>query len=127
MPWTITNFPATNTAATATQAAPTNGLTTGQTLRLRALMVTLSAGATQSAVVRFVVRDGASGVGTVLMDGSLSVGANFGQSERLTGIDLRATAGNALTVEFTAGGGATTQETVWAQGDIVEVGYPAFQ
>lgn len=121
-PWVINNYPATNTAATASQLAPTGGSATCVTLRMRALMVTLSAGASPSSIAEFVVRDGASGVGTILMSGSLSVIANLGQSEFLLGIDLRATPGNALTIEFTGGGGANTQESVWAEGDIIPVG-----
>jgi hypothetical protein len=69
------------------------------------------------------VRDGASGVGTILFRSILNLpGSGIGVLERI-GIDLRATVGNPLTVEFVVGTAGNFQ-SVNAQGDYVRPGTP---
>jgi len=123
-PWQITNRPAGAAQATASVAAPTNAATTGTQTRLRCISASLSG--TSAGAGELVVRDGASGSGTVIWSKDLNSAANGLASIDLCGLDLRATPGNALTVEFTAGGGASTQENVNAQGDFVQQGFTGF-
>jgi hypothetical protein len=73
-----------------------------------------------------VVRDGASGSGTILAQWDLSGAANGSSIIALTGMDLRSTPGNALTVEF-VNGLSGNREDVNAQGDFIPSGYPMFQ
>lgn len=116
-PWSISNRPAATVAASASQAAP------GQPMvnRLRALQATLVGTGAGSAQV--VVRDGAAGVGTIIWTGDLAVPANGSSVLAVSDLDLRASLGNALTVETASGGGASTQLAVNAQGDLVVNGY----
>lgn len=112
-PWSITNRPAANTAASATQAAPGSPYQN----RLRALQVSLSG--TGVGAAELVVRDGATGAGAILLSMDLNIAANGFAYAQLTDLDIRASQGNALTVETTGGGGANTQLDVNAQGDLV--------
>lgn len=124
-PWAISNFPSTATQATVSQAYPaTTG--TGLVTRLRALQFTVAAGATAQTPLEAVVRDGASGTGTIIASFALAAPANSACVIALSDLDLRASPNNALTVEFTGGGVTASQESVSAQGDLVPVGYPAF-
>ena len=88
--------------------------------RLRALQASLSG--TGAGAAELVVRDGASGAGTILASWDLNSPANGGDRVNLDDLDIRSSPGNALTVEFTAGGGANTQQDVNAQGDLVVPG-----
>lgn len=127
-PWTITNRGNAGAAASATQAAPasagTTTLTNRTVVRLRALQARLAGSA--AGTDQLVVRDGPSGAGPILLQVDLSVPANGGDGIALTGLDLRASPGNGLTVEF-VNGVNSDRETVNAQGDFVPQGYPMFQ
>lgn len=124
-PWTITNRGNAGAAASATQAAPASASATQrQVLRLRALQCRLSGSSAGTDLL--VVRDGPSGNGTIIWQQDLSVPANGSDSINLSGLDLRATPGNGLTVEF-VNGVNSDRETVNAQGDIVPQGYALFQ
>src|SRR5512146_2750681 len=101
-------------AATATQSAPTNGAAGGTTLRLRAIQAIIQAGGSNTSD-RLVVRDGATGVGAIIFSMDLNALANSNGLFQASNLDLRATAGNALTVEFVTGTG--NAEDVNAQGD----------
>ena len=118
--WQITNTPSVNTAATANVTAGTTG---GVAIRLCALQVSL--GGTAVGAAQAVVRDGATGAGTIIWSGQLACSANGSSIIALAGLDLRATSGT-LTIETTGAGGANTNLAVNAQGDIVPVGYPGF-
>ncbi len=124
--WQIVNFPAAAAQATASQPAP--GAGNGGVNRLRSLTITLSAGANAQTPIQVVVRDGASGAGTVIWSASLAVAVNSAAPPiTLSGLDLRSSvATNALTVEFTGTTAAATQQSVSASGDVVPIGYPAF-
>ena len=120
--WSITNRSSAGAAATASQAAPSSAGAVGQQTRLQALQCRLNGVA--AGTDQLVVRDGASGTGTILAQWDLSVGANTVSDQlSLTGLDLRASVGNALTVEF-VNGVASDREDVNAQGDYVPQGYP---
>lgn len=125
-PWTALNFPSTATAATVSVAAPTGASASNLCTRLRALQISVSCGATAQTPLQWVVRDGATGAGTIIATGTLAAPANDWAECNLTGLDLRTTPGNALTVEFTAAGVTASQEAVSAQGDYVPQGYPQF-
>lgn len=118
-PWRITNRPAAAAAASATQAAPNAPYVN----RLRAIQASLSG--TGIGADQLVVRDGATGVGTIIGQWDLATAANgTGEAISLSDLDIRSSPGNALTVEFVNGGGANTQEDVNAQGDLVVPGTP---
>ena len=93
-------------------------------MRLRAIQATLAGSA--AGTDQLVVRDGASGSGTILAQFDLSVPTNGFSSIQLAGLDLRSTPGNGITVEFAAGV-SSDRESVNAQGDIIPSGYPMFQ
>lgn len=107
-------------AATVTQTAVATG---GQAIRLRSLTFTLSG--TSAGAITCVVRDGATGTGTIIWQGSLNCAANGSASIALQDQDLRATSGS-LTVESTGSGGSNTTTSVNAGGDLVQIGYPAY-
>jgi hypothetical protein len=118
MTWQVTARSAAGAAAATSAATGPNS--TYQT-RLRALYCTLGGPAAGSGTV--VVRNGATGVGTIIYRSTLNLpSGGVGVLER-TGIDLRATAGNALTIEFLAGT-ASDFQSVNAQGDYVPLGTP---
>lgn len=119
--WRISNRPSSGTAASASRAAPTSGLAAGTQVRMRAIQVSLSG--SSAGTDQVVVRDGASGAGAIIWTADLSIPANGGQVYNEWQLDLRATPGNALTVEF-VNGVANDQESVNAQGDYVPSGWP---
>jgi hypothetical protein len=104
----------------ATIAVVTGPNTTYQT-RLRAMYCTLDGPSSGSGTV--VVRDGLTGVGTIIFQSTLNLpGSGIDILDR-TGIDLRATAGNVLTIEFLAGT-ASDFQSINAQGDYAPPGTP---
>jgi len=122
--WSQQNYPSTATQATCAQAAPV----AGDALQVRGRVFTFSVSGSSSAatgLLQCVVRDGATGTGTIIWSGSLQAPAN-GSSNLILKSDLRASVGNALTAEFTGAGATGTQEAVSMQGDIVPSGYPPF-
>lgn len=93
-------------------------------VRLRAIQCSLAGSA--AGTDQLVIRDGASGTGTILQTLDFAVAANGSQVEQLTGLDIRSTPGNGLTVEFVSGV-SSDRESVNAQGDYVPQGYPQFE
>ena len=87
--------------------------------RLRALYLVVSGGSAGAATA--VVRDGPANGGTIIFEADLSTAANSWDFLDYNGIDLRATAGRVLTVEFVAGTPGDFQE-VNAEGDYVAPG-----
>ena len=119
--WQITDRASSSAAASATQAAPASALSGGAVVRLRSLQAAISG--TGAGADELVVRDGASGVGAIIWSLDLAMPANDTQIVQITGLDLRASVGNGLTVEFVSGI-ASDQENVNAQGDFVPQGWP---
>lgn len=112
--WTVVSTPAANVQATATKAgvAGTRHVCTGISLGLKS-------GVAPAAVrVAAMLRDGASGVGAELWHGDLAIQAVAGAGDHIhiTGLNIVGTAGNAMTLEFGAAGGANTFETVTLSG-----------
>ncbi len=118
MQWQITNRG--GAGAVATVAAATGPDTTFQT-RLRAIYCTLAGTAAGTGTI--VVRDGATGVGTIIFEADLSTPSNNRDFLSFTEVDLRATAGNVMTIEFLSGT-ASDFQAVNAQGDYVAPGTP---
>lgn len=109
--WTLTNAPAAATAATATRAA-----VAGVRHILKSVQASLQAVAAQATPVTFVVRDGATGVGTILWQDKVLAPIGFNDSISVSGLNIAGTTGNAMTVEFTAAPAATNFVTVSATG-----------
>lgn len=124
-PWAITNRSAAGAPASASQAAPASAGPAanqqGLQVRLRALQCSIQSVA--AGTDQLVVRDGASGVGAIIWQTDIQVGIGQFAMVNLPDLDIRATPGNALTVEFVAGV-ASDREAVNAQGDFVPYGYP---
>jgi|SRR5215472_8316158 len=116
--FTVTNNPAANTMASATHAA-----VTGKGHICNTIHCTFNAGgvAPTAIQVSMVLRDGATGVGTVLWSSQMALPAVAGQASPVleqSGLAIQGTAGNAMTLEFTAAGGANTFETVALTGFV---------
>jgi hypothetical protein len=117
--WTAIHEPAANTQATISKAAAGAGVRNVCT----GLTVTLAATSTAPAAVQLAVRlrDGATAVGTVIWAAVISVPATAGVSAGITRTNLwiPGTANTALTLEFSAAGGANTIQTVSMEGTTV--------
>ena len=115
--WTVNSAPAANTQATASKAARAGArhVCTGIT-------ATLSAGSANSSQVTVNLRDGATGAGTVLWTGVLNASANTSAPPiELSGLQIMGSVNTAMTLEFSAAGGAATLEAVSLQGfDLFE-------
>lgn len=113
----VEHRPAANTQATISQAAA------GATKRnvCKAITVTFSNNASGAAAVgsTFVLRDGATGAGTVKWSGSIWLTATAGDSKNITiPVDIEGSDDTAMTLEATAAGGANTVQTVAMSGEI---------
>lgn len=115
--WSVVHAPAANTQATISKAAGAAGVRHVCT----GISATFVAGATAPVAVQVTVnvRDGATGAGTIIWTGVLSLPATAGSSAfpiHLSGLNLVGTAATAMTIEFSAAGGANTVEAVALQG-----------
>lgn len=106
--WSIQSDPAVNTQATITRAAGGGGIRHICT----SIHATLSAGATASGIVKVYLRDGATGAGAILWSGSLKVPVESTANISISGLSIVGSVNTAMTLEFSAAGGATTQENV---------------
>lgn len=115
--WSIQQQPAVATQATITKAAVANTrhVCTG-------LTVCLAAGATAQTPILVNLRDGATGVGTILWSGTLSAPANGCASIPIAGLNIPGSVNTAMTLEFAAAPGAAAQVTVSLQGHDVTGG-----
>jgi hypothetical protein len=113
--WAQAHEPAANTQGTTSKAADGAGrhACTGLTATF-----TATASAPTAVEVAVRLRDGASGAGTVLWAGKLSLPATAGASVGVTrsGLWIVGTANTAMTLEFSAAGGANTTEVVSLEG-----------
>lgn len=111
-----THEPAANTQGTITQATAGAGVRNVCT----GLTVTFAAGASAPAAVQVAarLRDGSSGAGTILWAVVLSLPATAGASTGVTRSNLwiKGTANTAMTLEFSAAGGANTIQAVALEG-----------
>jgi hypothetical protein len=114
--WSAIHAPAANTQATTTQGARQGfrHVATG-------MYAQLVAGAVAPAAVQLsvILRDGPSGTGTVLWQGVVALPATAGAaapSVQVPDLFIQGTPGNAMTLEFSATGGANTVESVTLTG-----------
>jgi hypothetical protein len=110
--WTLTHAPAADTQATATRAAGGAGVRHV----LKSIQASINAVAAITAPLTVVVRDGASGAGTILWQDRLTAPAGTDSRVSKEGLNIVGSANTAMTVEFTAAPGATNFETVSATG-----------
>lgn len=111
--WTVNNTPAVAAQATATKAAGGTGVRHVAT----GITATLASGSAASTIVSVNLRDGATGAGNILWTGVMT--APIGTSAppiELSGLQIMGSPNTAMTLEFSAGAGATTQESVSLQG-----------
>lgn len=110
--WTATHAPAVNTQATASKVAGGAGVRHVCT----GISINLAAGGTAPTATQLTVnlRDGATGVGTILATWTIAIPATAGAfaTVNLTGLKIPGTANTAMTLEFTAAGGANVYESV---------------
>lgn len=112
--WQQNNNPAANTQATTSQPAGGAGVHHVCTW----IAASLTAGSTAPTVpatpVNVRLRDGASGAGTVIWLCGLAIPATAGESDKilLSGLEIVGSANTAMTLEFSAAGGAGTFEIV---------------
>lgn len=105
--WSLVHEPAANTQATAVKAAH-------QDLTHRIRTISFSMGGTgASAQVSCHVLDGA----TVIWAATMITAANAADHITLSGLALKGTKGNSMTIEFSAAGGINTTQKVSATGD----------
>lgn len=113
--WSIKHRPAANTIATISKAAGAAGVKHVCT----GFMVTFaSLGAPTPEIIGIQIRDGATGAGTIIWEGSISLPAVAGESKwiGMTGLWLVGTAATAMTIETDAAGGANDYLSVSLQG-----------
>lgn len=117
--WELDEAPAANTQATETKAAGAAGVRHVAT----GIQCTLASNGTAPTAIELnvVLRDGAAGVGTIIWEISLSIPNTAGvvNGIALTGLWIVGTAATAMTLEFTAAGGAQTFEAVNIQGTSI--------
>lgn len=114
--WSIYHVPAVNTQATISKAA-----VTGKFHIADCILGVLAAGTAAPTAVNPVLqlRDGATGVGTVLWSATLGLPATAGLLSppvQLCGLNIAGTPATAMTLEFAAAGGANTFESVLLKG-----------
>lgn len=110
--WTLTSAPAVNTVATATRAAGAAGVRHV----LTSICADLNCVSAVTVPLVLVVRDGATGAGTILWQRRLTGTAGTTTKIEMTGLNIVGTAATAMTVEFTAAPALTDFETVSATG-----------
>lgn len=114
--WTEHHAPAANNAATISRAAVTTGV---HVLDCAVAKLAAGAAAPTAATVNLVVRDGATGAGTVKLQMPMSIPAvagDPGQTFSQCGLNIVGTVNTAMTIEFSAAGGANTIESVFMKG-----------
>lgn len=117
MPLLDPTFASTSNPAVNTQASATHAAVTGKSHVCNTIHCTLNGGSSGPTAVQLsvVLRDGASGSGTVLWASQMALAAVAGQASppvEVSGLAITGTPGNAMTLEFTAAGGANTFQTV---------------
>lgn len=111
--WSVVNFPAAATQATASRAAGGAGVRhvcTGFTFSCS------GAAAAATGLLQAVIRDGATGVGTIIWTASIQAPLADSKEITVSGLSLLGTANTAMTIEFVAAGAAGTQEAVTMYG-----------
>jgi hypothetical protein len=105
--WTSVHKPAAATQATITKAAQA-----GVAHVCDSITATIACDATAQTPIDIVLRDGASGSGTIIWAMTVSAPANDVGGVALTGLEIPGTPGNAMTLEFSAAGVALSKQAV---------------
>jgi hypothetical protein len=120
--WNVNNYPAVTTAASASKTAASS--TGPDVLRCRSLSVSVAGdGAVATGKIKAVLRDGATGVGTIIWSATLQAPATGSANIDIPDLDYRASIGNALTLETTSAPAGTGQAACSMAGDVVVNGY----
>lgn len=113
--WALTNLPIVNTQATITRAAGAAGVRHIAT----SITATFSSGTSSAGgAVVAVLRDGSTGAGTILWQSNMQFTAavDGGQTIVVPALNILGSPATAMTLEFTAAGGANTFESVSVTG-----------
>lgn len=113
--WSINHTPADNVQATITRAAVANARHVCRSISGNVIGLT---GAAETTVL-LNVRDGATGAGTILWSQRLLVIASGVTGFSLSGLNIVGSVNTAMTLEFSAAGGASTNESVALTGFTV--------
>src|SRR5271157_2830895 len=105
----ITHAPVAATQATITKAAGAPGVKNVATLVSFSLC---TVGTAQAAAVTVVLRDGATGAGTILWSMTISCGTTTAVCHSVSLPDIQGSAATAMTLEFSAAGVAASFESV---------------
>jgi len=118
--WAISHNPLTgNVKATVSKAASSGNIHVAKTA---VFTFNAAASAPTAVTVEAVIRDGATGAGTILFDGVMSLTAVAGETSSplvLPNLYLHGTSNTAMTIEFGAAGGANTLESVTLIGETI--------
>lgn len=107
----------TNTSAAAGTATISKAAITGFRHVAMCVSASIGVGAAAQGPVTFVVRDGATGAGTVIWTGTMSAAAaGTGMIAQQCGLNIVGSVSTAMTIEFTAAGAANTVESVSLSG-----------
>lgn len=105
--WTVNHVPSTATQATKTKAA-----VAAQRHVCSSITASISCGATAQTPILVYLRDGATGVGTILWAATLAAPANGASGISVTGLSIVGSVNTGMTLEFSAAGATATQQTV---------------
>jgi hypothetical protein len=110
--WAVTHVPATATQATITKAAG------GANVRhvCKVISATIACGATAQTPIQIYLRDGATGVGTILWAASVAAPADGVGGVMFDSLSIMGSANTAMTLEFSAAGVTASQEVVTLAG-----------
>lgn len=116
--WSVVHAPAVNTQATASKAAGAAGVRHVCTGFVAGLASDGTGMTVPASPVYVVVRDGATGAGTIIYETVIGVVTTAGAATSIVvgGLNLVGTAATAMTAEFTAAGGAHSFETISISG-----------
>jgi hypothetical protein len=116
--WTQVHTPAVNTQATTSKAAGAAGVRHVCNSISASLYSGSTAVTVPAAPVTVILRDGATGAGTILWQQGISVPTTAGGSQviNISGLNIIGTAATAMTLEFSGAGGAGSFESVHPHG-----------
>ena len=109
--WSINHTPAAATQATITKAA-----VAGTRHVCKTITATIACAGTAQTPLAVYLRDGATGVGTILWSAKVSAPANTSQILQITGLSVVGSVNTAMTLEFAAAGVAASEATVSLSG-----------
>ena len=121
--WSVTSNPGANAQASASRPASTNPSTDACRHVCTSITALIRGGTTAPAAVQVTVnlRDGASGAGTILASFSLVLAGAIAAADSvfIDTLEIIGSPNTAMTLEFTAAGGANTFESVTMTGHTI--------